>query len=255
MRSFAVVVIAVISLLTRPADAQDTSLAALRVLSSNGIKAALERLVPDAERALGRPIAIRFSSSAAHKQSIDKGAAFDLAILTPELIEELIRAGTVRRGTRQDLASIDLAVGARAGSPRVDISTPDAIKRRLLAAKSLTWTEGGAASAANLAMLDALGIRHELASRIVVQRVPGVASETVARGENELVLLPLSEIQGVPGVAVLGLLPSQFQRPVVMTAGIAARAHAPGAAADLVAFLRRATAARVLEAAGMTPAR
>jgi len=246
---------ALCSLLAVRADAQSAANPPLRVLSSNGIKAALERLVPDAERSLGRRLAIRFSSSASHKQSIDKGEAFDVAILTPELIEELIRAGTVRAGTRQDLASIDLAVGVRAGTPRADISTPDAIKRRLLAAQSLTWTEGGAASAANLAMLDALGIRHELASRIVVQRVPGVASETVARGENELVLLPLSEIQGVPGVAVLGLLPSQFQRPVVMTAGIAARAHAPGAAAALVAFLRRATAVRVLEAAGMKPAR
>ena len=234
---------------------QNTGVGPLRVLCSNGIRAALERLLPDAERAIGRPLSIRFSSSAALKQSIDQGEAFDVAILTPALIDELIQRGTLRAGTRKDLASIDLAVGMRAGEPRVDISTPDAIRRRLLAARSLTWTDGGAASAANIAMIDALGLRDELTPRIVVQRVPGVASETVARGENELVLLPLSEIQGVPGVDVLGLLPAPFQRPVVMTAGVAARTRAPGAAAAFVGVLRSDAAARTFEAAGMKPAR
>jgi molybdate transport system substrate-binding protein len=254
VRITAFVTVALLSLAART-DAQSTADTRLRLLSSNGIRAALEGLLPNAERAIGRRIAVRFSSSAALKQSIDQGEAFDLAILTPELVNELMQRGTMRAGTRRDLASIDLAVGVRAGAPRVDISTPDAIKRRLLAAKSLTWTEGGAASAANLAMLDALGIREQMASRIVVQRVPGVASETVAHGDNELVLLPLSEIQGVPGVAVLGLLPREFQRPVVMAAGIAARAQAPDAAASLVAFLTSTAAARTLEAAGMKPAR
>jgi molybdate transport system substrate-binding protein len=227
----------------------------LRVLCSNGIRAAMERLLPDAERAIGQPLSIRFSSSAALKQSIDQGEAFDVAILTPELVDGLIRDGTLRAGTRRDLAAIDLAVGVRAGAPRADISTPDAIRRRLLAARSLTWTEGGASSAAIFAMLDALELRERLAARIVLQRVPGTAAETVARGEHELVLLPLSEIQSVPGVAVLGLLPAPFQRPVVMTAGVAARTRAPGAAAAFVSFLTSATAARALEAAGMKPSR
>lgn len=235
--------------------AQGTADAPLRVLSSNGIRVALERLLPDAERTIGRPLAVRFSSSAALKQSIDQGEPFDVAILTPELIDALIGDGTLRAGTRRDIASIDLAVGVRAGSPLTDISTPDAIRRRLLAARSLTWTEGGAASVANFAMLDALKLREPLAARIVLQRVPGIAAETVARGEHELVLLPLSEIQSVPGVAVLGVLPAPFQRPVVMTAGIAAATRAPGDAAALVGFLTSATAARAFEAAGMKPSR
>jgi molybdate transport system substrate-binding protein len=246
---------AVLWSLVAPAGAQRATDEPLRVLSSNGIRAALEKLVPDAERATGRRVSIRFSSSAALKQAVDQGEAFDVALLTPEIIDELIRTGTVRAGTRKDLASIDLAVGVRAGSPKTDISTPDAMRRRLAAARSLTWTEGGAASTANLAMIEALGLREQLASRIVVQRVPGVASETVAHGEHELVLLPLSEIQGVAGVEVLGLLPAPFQRPVVMTAGIAAHTRAREAAAALVAFLSGPHAAPVLIAAGMKPAR
>lgn len=255
MRTTTLIAAALFSLVTAPAGAQRAADAPLRVLSSNGIRVALEKLIPDAERAIGRGISIRFSSSAALKQSIDAGEAFDVAILTPQLVDELIRKGTLRAGTRKDLASIDLAVGVRAGSPKTDISTPDAMRRRLAAARSLTWTEGGAASTANLAMIEALGLRHELASRIVVQRVPGIAAETVARGENELVLLPLSEIQGVPGVDVLGLLPAQFQRPVVMSAGIAGHTAARDAAAGVIAFLSGPNAAPVLTAAGMTPAR
>lgn len=254
MRTTALVIATLVASLAAPADAQRAADTPLRVLSSNGIRVALEKLVPEAERAIGRRVSIRFSSSAALTQSIDQGEAFDVAILTPALVDELMQRGTLRAGTRKDLASIDLAVGVRAGSPKVDISTPEAIRRRLAAARSLTWTEGGAASTANLAMIDALGLREPLASRIVVQRVPGVAAETVARGEHELVLLPLSEIQGVPGVDVLGLLPAQFQRPIVMTAGIAARTLAREAAAALVAFLSGPIAAPVLTAAGMKPA-
>ena len=255
MRSRALIGAALCSLVTTSAGAQNAAGAPLRVLCSNGIRVAMERLLPEAERAIGRRVSIRFSSSAALKQSIDQGEAFDVAILTPALVDELSRTGTLRAGTRTDLASVDLAVGVRAGSPKTDISTPDAMRRRLLAARSLTWTEGGAASAANLAMIEALGLREQLASRIVVQRVPGVAAETVARGENELVLLPLSEIQHAEGVEVLGLLPASFQRPVVMTAGIAARTAAADAAAALVGFLSGAGAAPALTAAGMKPAR
>lgn len=215
----------------------------------------MERLLPDAERAVGRPLSIRFSSSTALRQSIDQGDAFDLAILTPDMIDALIRSGRIQAGTRRDIASVDLAVGARAGNPKADISSADAIRRRLLAARSMTWTEGGASSAPVLAMIRALGLEEQLEPRIVLQRVPGTAAEAVARGEHEIFFAPVSEIQTVPGIEVLGLLPAPFQRPVVMTAGVAAGTRAPGAAAALVAFLTSATAARALEAAGMKPSR
>lgn len=257
MRVSAVVAACVFSLAgLQAAGVQQPDAAPLRVLSSNGIRAAMERLLSDAERAIGRRVDIRFSSSAELKQSIDQGETFDVAILTPELVDALTRNGTVGDGTKTDLASIDLAVGIRAGAPMADISTPEAIRQRLLAARSLTWTESGAASAANFAMLDALGIRDALAGRIVLQRVGGAAAaEAVARGEHELVLLPRSEIQSVPGLAVLGVLPPLFQRPVVMTAAIAARTPVKDAAAAFIGFLTSAPARRTLETAGMKPAR
>lgn len=233
----------------RPADLS------VRVLSSNAIRDAIERLVPDAERALGRQLSIRFSSSTALRQAIDQGEAFDLAILTPDLMDELVRSGRIRAASRRDLASVDLAVGVRAGSAKADISTADAIRGRLLAARSMTWTDGGASSAPVFAMIRALDLEEPLKERIVLQRVPGTAADAVARGDHELFFAPVSEIQTVPGVEVLGLLPVPFQRPVVMTTGVAARTRAPGAAAALVSFLTSAAAASAFEAAGMKPAR
>jgi molybdate transport system substrate-binding protein len=249
------IVLSTVVLLFAPARAgSPQGSAPLVVLCSNGIRAALEQLLPAAEQATGRRISVRYSSSTALKQSIDQGEIFDLAILTPEIVDELVKTARMRTGTRTDVASIELAVGVRAGAPKSDVGTPDAMKRRLLAARSLTWTEGGASSAATVAMVRALGIEDQVRSRIVLQHVPGSAAETVARGENELVFAPRSEIQTVAGVEVLGLFPKEFQRPVVMTAGIAAGARDAHAAEALIRFLTSSRAVPALQAAGMKPA-
>jgi molybdate transport system substrate-binding protein len=110
----------------------------IRVLCSNGIKAAMETLVPEAERATGRTIAIQFSSSAVLKRSIEGGEPFDVAILTPGIVDDLIKTGKIQAGTHTDLASAALAVGVRAGAPKADVGTPEAMKRTLLAARSIT---------------------------------------------------------------------------------------------------------------------
>ena len=213
----------------------------------------MERVLPDAERMLGRRIEVRYSAATVLKQSIEGGEAFDAAILTPEVVDALMKTGHLRTGSRADVASIELAVGIRAGAPKASVHTADGMKRRLLAARSLTWTEGGASSGATLAMLRALGIEEQIRPRLVLQRVPGIAAETVARGENELVFAPRSEIQTVPGVEVLGLFPPEFQRPVVMTAVIGAAARDASAAAEFVRFLIGPRASPALRDAGMTP--
>ena len=238
-------------LLSSAGGAQDRP--ALVVFSSNGIKAAMERLLPDAERTLGRRLDVRYSAATVLKQSIDRGEAFDAAILTPEVVDELMKSGRLKAGSRADVASIELAVGIKAGAPKTSVHTADGMKRRLLAARSLTWTEGGASSGATVAMLRALGIEEQLKPRLVLQRVPGIAAETVARGENELVFAPRSEIQTVQGVEVLGLFPPEYQRPVVMTAVVGAAARDGNAAAEFVRFLTGPRASAALRDAGMTP--
>jgi molybdate transport system substrate-binding protein len=228
--------------------------AEIRVLCSNGMKAAMEKLIPDAERATGRTIAIQYSASALLKRSVEGGEPFDLAILTPGIIDDLIKSGKVVAGTHTDLGSVALAAGVRAGAPKRDTSTPEAMKRTLLAATSIIYTKEGAASASIASMLSSLGIQEALASRIVLETVPGRPAESVAEGKNEIVFAPVSEILSVHGVEVLGLFPKQFQNPVVMTAGIGAQAKDTAGAKALIAFITSPAAAPAIKASGMEPA-
>ena len=226
----------------------------LRILCSNGIRAAVEQLMPEAEKAIGRKITIEYSASTVLKKEIDGGAPFDLTILTPGIVDDLAKAGKIVAGSQINLASIDIGVGIRAGSLKADVSTAEGMKKRLLAAKSLTWTDGGAASAATVAMFKGLGIEDQLKPKFVLEKTPGRPAETIAAGENELMFAPISEIQTVKGVELLGLFPKEYQKPVVMTAGIGTQAKDAEGAKAMVKFLTSAKAVPAIKAAGMKPA-
>ena len=221
------------------------------MLCSNGIKDAVEHTLADAEKKIGRKINIEYSASTRFQKSIEEGAAFDLTILTPGIIDTLTASGKLAAGSKKDLASADLAIGVKAGSPKADTSTPDAMKKRLLAAKTITWTDGGAAGPATMAMLKGLGIEDQLKSKIVLQNVPGRPALSVKEGQNELMIAPVSEIGTVPGVEVLGYFPKEYQKPVVMTAGISAKAKDAEGAKALIAFLSSPAAAKAIKDAGM----
>lgn len=227
---------------------------AFRLYSSNGIKPAIEALHAQAEKEIGRKISIEFSSSTALQKQIDGGAQFDLAILTPGIIEQLAKNGTVRRESITDIASSDLAVGAKAGSPKAEVGTTAGMKARLLAAKTVTWTDGGAAGPSVLAMFEGLGIATEMKPKIVLQTIAGRPAITVASGENELMFAPVSEIQSVPGVQVLGKFPKEFQKPVVMTGAVSAKAANADSARKLLAFLTSAKVVDTMKSTGMDPA-
>jgi molybdate transport system substrate-binding protein len=229
--------------------------AELRLFSSNGIKPAIEALHAAAEKEIGRKISIEFSSSTALQKQIEGGATFDVAILTPGIIAQLGKDGIVRAESIKDVASSDLGVGAKAGSPKADIGTAAGMKARLLAAKTVTWTDGGAAGPSVLAMFDGLGIGPQMKPKIVLQTVPGRPALSVASGENELMFAPVSEIQSVPGVQVLGKFPKEFQKPVVMTAAISAKAADADAARKLIAFLTGPKAADAMKSTGMDTAK
>ncbi|MEQ1884703.1 MAG: substrate-binding domain-containing protein [Bryobacteraceae bacterium] len=223
----------------------------LHVLCSNGIKDAVEHSLAAAEKKIGRKVKIEYSASTIFQKSIEQGADFDLTILTPGIIDALTKSGKLVAGSKTDIASADLALGVKAGSPKADVSTPDGMKKRLLAAKTITWTDGGAASPAALAMFKGLGIEEQLKSKIVLQTVPGRPAVTVRDGQNELMVAPVSEIGTVPGVEVLGVFPKEYQKPVVMTAGISAKAKDAEGAKALVAFLTSPAAAKAIQGAGM----
>ena len=108
------------------------------------MKAVIDELKPQLERDLGRPLAIEFNTTAAMRQRIDAGEAFDVAVLTAEVIDALAKSGKIAPDSVGALGRSGVGVGVRAGAAKPDVATPDAMKRALLATKSVTWVGVGA---------------------------------------------------------------------------------------------------------------
>jgi molybdate transport system substrate-binding protein len=200
------------------APAPPVSAQAVRVLSTNGVKSAIEDLEPDLERAIGHPLAIEFSTSAALKTRIEQGEAFDVTILTSALVDDLIRQGKVSAGGRVDVGRVGVGIGAKASAPRVDVSTAEAFKKTLLDAKSVAFTADGASRATIDRAFERLGITSVMKPKFVLKG-PGEAPAAVAAGEAEYVLTLASEIAPEPGVQLLGPLPAEVQGYVSFSAG------------------------------------
>ncbi|MEO8052862.1 MAG: substrate-binding domain-containing protein [Acidobacteriota bacterium] len=230
-----------------------TQIAPVRVLASNGVRAAVEELKPACERAVGRSLTIDYGSSAALKRRIEGGEAFDLAILTPETTAALVSAGRIANGTAVDLASIGIGFGIRAGSPKPDIATPEAMKQTLLKAKSISIVKEGASRAAIEQMFERLGIAEAIASKVKLESGTEVAGENVAQGRTEIEIVPLSEIPLVNGVQILGPLPGDLQHYLRFQAALSANAKDAGAATKAIQFLTSPAAAPVFKAKGMEP--
>jgi len=229
--------------------------APIRVLASNGVKAVLEKLQPECEHAIGRPLAVEFNSTTALRPRIDSGEAFDVVILTSEGIDELVKVGKIAGGTRADLARCGIGVGIRAGAPKPDIRTPEALRRTLLGAKSITYAQDGASRPHLEKMFDQLGIAGDLKSRIVMQQGSTRSTAMVADGGAEIVMTLISEIVPVRGIELVGPLPAELQSFVRFAAGAGSHAEHPEPARALIRFLAGPATAPAYKSSGMEPAR
>jgi len=225
---------------------------ALRVLISNGLKVSLEALRPDAESAVGRPLAMEFGSTAAVKMRIQSGERFDATLITAEAIRDLIDEGKLAATPRADLGYSPLGVGIRAGAPKPDLATIDGLKRTLLSAKSITFPHDGATRAYLDQMFDRLGIASQVTPKIVLAEAPGPAAESVAAGRVELVLQLFSEIAPVTGLEVAGPLPGDLRHQVNFAGAASAKADNPAAVKALLEFLSGPHAAAVFKAKGVS---
>ena len=211
--------------------------ATLRVLGSNGVKAAFEQLQADSERHVGRSIAVTFGTSASTKQRITGGEAFDVAILTSDVIDELTKAGKIAPASRQVLGRSGIGIGVRAKAAKPDIRTADALKRTLVNARSMTWASDGASRPHIARMIETLGIADAVKSKVILEEGSVRAASRVASGDVELIITLISEIAPVPGLDLVGPLPAEFQNYVSFAAGIGSAAHDAEAGRALIAFL------------------
>ena len=223
----------------------------VRVLVSNGMKGAMEELRPQCERAIGHPLTLQFSSTAALKKRIQDGEAFDLTIITDEAVDDLVKQGKLASSTA--VARSELGIGIRAGVAKPDIGTPDALKRTLGNAKSITFPQDGASRGDIEKMFERLGIAAEVAPKIILAPGSGPATESVAAGKAALVITLFSEIVPVPGVEILGPLPGEFHSDVRFSAAISRASQSVEAGKALIAFLAGPKTASVFKAKGLEP--
>ena len=224
--------------------------AEVRILASNGVKAAVEELKPQLEKASGSTLSIDFSTAAALRERIEKGEAFDLAILTDDAVDALIKAGKISPMQRARLARVGIGVGYRKGAAKPDIGTAAGIKQSLLNAKSIAYTEAGASRPGIDEMFERLGIAGQLKAKSHLTAA-GAAPASVGKGESDLVLTLISEILPEPGVELAGPIPPEFQSYIGFSAAPSPKAAGSPAVAALIKFLDGPAAASIYKVKGM----
>jgi molybdate transport system substrate-binding protein len=233
--------------------------AELKVLSAIGMQSVLEDLGPKFERATGHKLSISFATAGAAVKRAQGGEAADVVIATRQGIDGLVKNGKATANNVTALASAGISVAIRKGAPKPDISSPDALKRTLLAAKSISYVDpasGGASGIHFIKVLDRLGIANEMKSKTVFPnpKTPAEVGVLVANGEAEIGVHIIVELISVAGIDIVGPLPGDLQNTIVLAAAVMASAKDAEAAKALVNFLRTPEAVAVTKAKGMEPA-
>ena len=251
MKSKRIVAVATLALLFILGQSSAADAAEIRVLCSNGLKAVMEDLAPQFERAMGHKVVVKFGLAAAFKQQIEAGEPYDLAVLTPPLIDDLIKQGRMAADTRAVIARTGLGIMIRAGAHKPDVSTTETFKRALLGAKSIAFAKEGASGVAFTALIERLGIADTLKPKLKPTSTGDEANDLVVRGNAEFGVLPLSEILPVQGAELGGMFPADVQSYIVMTAAVSSSAKQGAAARDLIKFLMSPAALPSIKAKGM----
>jgi molybdate transport system substrate-binding protein len=229
----------------------------IRVMTSGAFTAALRELTAQFERATKNKVETTYGASMGNTPDsipsrLQRGEAVDVVILAGQALDDLIALGQVAAGSRVDLVRSSIGMAVRAGAPKPDISSVDALKRTLLDAKSIAYSSSASGVYLSTELFQRLGIADEI--RAKSKRIDsGPVGAVVARGEAEIGFQQISELLPVPGIDYVGPLPTGAQRVTVFSAGVGARAKAPDAARALIAFLASPAAARAIKKSGLEP--
>lgn len=223
----------------------------LTVLSSNGYQAVMEDLAVRFERVKQRKVVVTYDLASTLKQRIESGTAFDLAILTPAAIDDLITSGKIAADSRTPLAKAGLGFAIKAGARKPDVTSADAFKRSLTAAASIAYVKEGASGVAFAALVQRLGLSDALGPKTKLTATRDEVGDALRRGDAQLGVLPISEILPMTGVELGGAFPADVQSYIVMVAGAGARAADGRAVRELIAFLTAPEARPVITAKGM----
>jgi len=207
--------------------------AEIKVLASNALKTALEELGPQFEKASEHKLSFTFNAAVPLKAEIEKGVAFDVAILSAPITEDLVKQGKLVAATRADIARSGAGLAVKRGAPKPDISTTEAFKRK--------------------GLFERLGIAEQLKSKTKLLPPSNPAAQAVANGEAEIGMTQISEILPYAGAELVGPLPAEIQLSSVYSAAVGTGAKEVDAAKAFIKFLTAPTAIPVLKAKGLEP--
>jgi molybdate transport system substrate-binding protein len=233
------------------------SAAEVRVMISGGLTAAYNALVPEFERLTGNKVITAYGPSMgttinAIPVRLERGEPADVLIMVGYALDDLARQGKVIADSRVALVKSPIGISVRAGAPKPDISSADAVKRALLAAKSIAYSDSASGVYVSTEMFQKLGITEQMkdkARKIPAEPVGGV----VARGDAEIGFQQISEMLPVPGIDIVGPLPPDLQKITVFSAGIATVSKQPDAGRALIKFLASPAASAAIVKSGMEP--
>jgi molybdate transport system substrate-binding protein len=229
--------------------------AEVHVMISGGLSAAYNALVPEFEKATGNKVITAYGPSMgttvnAIPMRLERGEPADVLILVGYALDDLVKQG--KAVSRVDLVNSKIGVAVKAGAPKPDISSADAIKRALLAAKSVAYSDSASGVYVSTEMFDKLGIAAEMKDK--AKKIPATpVAEIVARGDAEIGFQQISELKPVPGIDIVGPLPDSLQKVTVFSAGIATVSKEPEAGKALIKFLASPAAQETIVNSGLEP--
>lgn len=228
--------------------------ATITVFCTIGVQSAVEELVPKFEQATGHKLTITFNTSAGLNKRVQDGEVVDVLVGTRGGIDGLIKGGKVAAGSDVSLTRSGVAIAVRKGTPKPDVSTPEALKRALLATRSISYSNpaaGGASGVHFAKVLERLGIADEMKAKTKFAPAGGYAAHLLANGEVEMAVQQGPELLSVNGIDIVGPLPGDLQAITEFAAGMPANAKEPAGAKALLDFLRTPDAKAVMKAKGL----
>jgi molybdate transport system substrate-binding protein len=230
----------------------DLKAAELKVIAGGSLTAMLNQLGPPFEKSTGHKLSIHFDSSPNIVTRVTSNTPFDVAVVPVDVFKDAAARAHFVSGPTIDIARVGYGVAVRAGAPKPDVSTPEALKKTLLDAQSIAFVPASAAGAYVTKVFDRLGIGEEMKAKTRVQSGPPQIAPAVAKGDAELGVF-LTNVLIAPGVELAGSFPAELQQELVFTAAVAADAREADAARAFIDYLKSPEAAATIKAGGMTP--
>jgi molybdate transport system substrate-binding protein len=228
--------------------------AEIKLLTTGAMRGVAAEMVPMFEKQTGHKVTVDNATAGGLAKRIGGGEAFDVAIITPVVVDDLIAKGKLVAGSRIDLAKVGMGVAVKEGAKLPDIASLEAFKQTLLDAAAVAYTDpagGGTSGIYFDKLLERLGIAEPVRAKAKLKR-GGYAAEFVASGEAEVAVHQISEILPVKGVTLVGPLPAEVQNYTTYAVSLSAGARDVAAAKALIAHLAGPATAAALLARGMT---